>query len=693
MRYLFTCLLALTAFGLSAQKLGRPVTFDSIQFVSGQELANGNDAPANFEYGVELIVEGVVCQMHPGYYGLSQNRKSTMLFSKDGSGKWSGVEVMATSSDLEAHLKTTKFYDNFQPGFTVRCKGSLADFGGNTQLELADEETEVISLTPTTIEPVEVTVDMFKNAAGQDQYQSGEPYEHAYVEFRDVVVVDRVLLDPPNTTRWTWMVQDKEGNRIAIRDFSGYYRNDENTAYPIDGEEWSPPAEGSVLEYLRGVIVQTGFDGGGYMIAPLVSADLKIGTVVPLVSNFQTTPSIPESSDDIKVSATITDDGSVVSANLLYAVGIESIDWKTVAMTNVGGDDWEANIGKFADETLIKMYAEAIDDETNTGKGPNRGGIGHIVKVINGGLRKIRDVQRTPLESGESIFAGRKLENIVLAGVVTATSNDLGLTVIQEGPDPYSAIFMKGAIGDNIELLEQGDIVTVTAASVEEDWGVTYLTDITFTKQKGPGVPEPLKDIDLSIFQSIDDVSEGYEGMYMEWSDVLATDTFPDTGPFGEWRFAKDLDEGTPPMRIDDYSLFVPSTFGSDSMNVGYELGFVKGIMFYSHNDWKLLPRDLLDIDNWGFVQKDTSSINEIDAKINLKVFPNPAKEQLLISFEQDKNEMVSIQIIDLSGKVLLEDRFTGQSHRVSVQDLDQGLYFIKLVSPTWSTSRQFIKE
>ena len=688
--------MVLVAFGLSAQKLGRPVAFDSIQFVPGQELEKGNDAPIYFEVGDELTIEGVVCSLHPGYYGLSQNRKSTMLFSKDGSGKWSGIEVMANPFEgitLDGLIQKTKFYDNFQPGFTVRCKGKMSDFGGNTQLELVDVETEVISLEPTEITPTEVTVDMFKNSAGEDQYQSGEPYEHTYVEFKNVIVVERTPLDPPSEERWTWMVQDQDGNRIAVRDYSGYYRTDKNTAYPIDDHKWAPPAEGSVLNYIRGVIVQTSFDGGGYMIAPLLPTDIEVGVIVPLVSNFKTSPSIPESSDDIKASATITDDGSVVAATLKYAVGIESTDWKSVPMTNIGGDDWEASIGKFPNGTLLKMYAEAEDNETNLGKGPNRGGVGHIVKVIDGGLRKISDIQKTPLLSGASVFEGQTLDDVVLTGVVTATTNDLGITVIQEGLAPYSGIFIKNQSGDDLGLLEKGDVVTITSASVEEDWGVTYLTNVKYTKTEGPGVPDPIRGVSKSIFESSSDSSEGYEGMYLEWSNVVVSDTFPDPLPYGEWKFADDLNEGTPQIRVRAYSLFVPQTFATDSIEVGHELGFVRGIMYYSHDNWKLIPRDLLDIDNWGYVETDTSSINEIDVRFNLQVFPNPTNSELFVSLEQEKNETINVQIFDLSGKVLLEERFSGNRHQLNVKNLDRGLYIMKLVSASWSTSKQFIKE
>lgn len=701
MKYIFTCLLALMAFSISAQKLGRPVAFDSIQYVTDQELENGNDEPTYFGDGRNsdrsvITVEGVVCPMHPGFYGLSAtSRKSTMVFSKDHTGKWSGLEVMAspgnanTESDLQALISKTRFYENFIPGFTVKFRGELGDFQGNTQLLLDGSETEVTRLTKTEIKPTVVTIDQFKDLTGVDQYQTGEPYEHVYVEFRDVRIVN---VEEWDAGRWNWSIQDADGHVLDTRDFSGYFRGDENTDSTIqDATSFQPPPEGTFLDYLRGVIVQSNF--AGYQIAPLVPSDVKIGIVVPFITNRKVTPQVPESSDDIVISTTITDDGTIENATLNYAVGIESTDWKTMKLNNTNGDDWEANIGKFPNETLLKMFITAEDNEKNISTIPDSSGLRFITKVVDGGIRRISDIQKTPKIDGSSIYDGVSLENISVSGLVTATQKDLGIAVIQEGFGPYSGIFIKNQPGSGLESLEQGDLVTITAATVEEDWSVTYLTEITYTKTKGPGLPDPLRDISYTIFESINDSSEAYEGMYMEWTDVVAVDTFPDIGEYGEWTFGKDTLEGTPTLRVDDLSDFVPVNFAHDSLVPGQELGFIRGIMYYSHEEWKLLPRTLLDIDNWGFVEKDTSSINEVDASINLRVFPNPAKDQLVIAFEEESRKLVNVQIVDVTGKILFEDRIAAGQNQFDVQHLRKGMYIIKLVSPDWSTSKQFIKE
>ena len=60
----------------------------------------------------------------------------------------------------------------------------------------------------------------------------------------------------------------------------------------------------------------------------------------------------------------------------------------------------------------------------------------------------------------------------------------------------------------------------------------------------------------------------------------------------------------------------------------------------------------------------------------NLKVFPNPAYDQLtveLISVPANK----SFVLLDLQGKQLMSGRFTGQSTPIDISKIPAGLYFL----------------
>ncbi|MGB0429719.1 MAG: T9SS type A sorting domain-containing protein [Bacteroidia bacterium] len=698
MRKIYFSMIAvfLTALAANAQ-LGRAVQFDSIQYVSHQNLAQGNDDPEYFgeDESSTLVIEGVVCKMHPGFYGLSSSsRKSTMVFSKDHTGKWSGLEVMAqpgtgnNSGDLDELFRNTKFYENFIPGLTVKFQGVLGSYQNNTQLYLTDEETEVTNLTKTEIEATVVSIDSFKNLAGEDQLVTGEPYEHVYVEFQNVTVVDRY--QGSDKTRWYWSIKDANGLTISTRDYSGYYRTDGNNDSTIVNNNFAPPAEGTKLDFLRGVIVQS---NNGYQIAPLVPSDIGLGDVVPAtISGVTYEPAIPSSTDDVTVSAEIVDDESVESAVVYYAVGIESVDWKMVDMSNTDGDTWEGVIPKQANEAVVKLYIEAKDNKGNISYGPDQSGMGSLFKVIDGGLRKISDIQMTPKVDGSSIYEDKTLDGIVLTGVVTATVNYLGLTVIQDGTDPYSAIFISSQAGDGLSQLKRGDILTITKATVTEEFGVTHLSDIEYTKADGSELPEAIKDLDISTFQSATDVSEGYEGMYMEWTDVVVADTAPDfPGFYGEFAFATDLQEETPQLRVDDLSPFLESNFANDTLELGQELAYIKGIMYYSFGNFKLLPRDKNDID--GYYTQYPESVNEANAYLELKVFPNPTRNYLNVNLNAKKaGENIKVSIVDMAGKIVLSENMSESNIHLNISDLPSGLYQLQISSNNVFTAYPVLK-
>lgn len=66
--------------------------------------------------------------------------------------------------------------------------------------------------------------------------------------------------------------------------------------------------------------------------------------------------------------------------------------------------------------------------------------------------------------------------------------------------------------------------------------------------------------------------------------------------------------------------------------------------------------------------------INEIESKPNFNIFPNPAKDLLKIQIENPKD--YSFKIIDISGKVLVEDTLN-QSSEIDVFDFKKGIYLV----------------
>ena len=121
------------------------------------------------------------------------------------------------------------FIDNFQVGNVVECAGIIGTFDENTQIVLIDEPSSIIGFSSVP-DPEVLGIDVFSTSdGGGGQIQetvTGEAYEGVYVQFNNVFVVD---VAPFGDFRWTWYLQDADGNKIQIRDASGFYRNDTNT--------------------------------------------------------------------------------------------------------------------------------------------------------------------------------------------------------------------------------------------------------------------------------------------------------------------------------------------------------------------------------------------------------------------------------------------------------------------------------
>jgi hypothetical protein len=85
--------------------------------------------------------------------------------------------------------------------------------------------------------------------------------------------------------------------------------------------------------------------------------------------------------------------------------------------------------------------------------------------------------------------------------------------------------------------------------------------------------------------------------------------------------------------------------------------------------------------------------------KLDILLYPNPAKEQLTIGFDQSTPGITRIQILDITGKIVKEmpARSYGSGRQVVELDLGalnaQGYYLVRLSTPSKVFTERFIKE
>ncbi len=183
----------------------------------------------------------------------------------------------------------------------------------------------------------------------------------------------------------------------------------------------------------------------------------------------------------------------------------------------------------------------------------------------------IFDIQSNVDANGGSLLTG---EVVSIQGVVTRVYQDAGIFAMQDGPGPWSGIWVSST------AVTQGDEVVVSG-TVSELFGLTIITAVTNIDvlSQGNTLPTP-----QSLFTSNIN-EEQWEGVLLEITGVV---TQGDAG-FGEWI----INDGSGPARIDNLGIEITPV----DEGVQYS---VRGPNYFSFGFFKLEPRDANDIFRWG---------------------------------------------------------------------------------------------
>lgn len=632
-KLLLSAFLLLGFFQVQAQYPLVPI--DSVQFINANRLAQitfnspgqDNTLPdyiepvfKNTTYGDTVVIEGVVTY-DPISYGLSTNREAAWI-QRTGTEAWSGIQVMYDSNVVPVNQNVVLFKQNMKKGRTVRVTGVIRHFQGETQLTVINVPIQVVNLGPTNIAPKVLKVeDLMQNIGGTQtpQFETGEPYEGVYVELQNVQCYNPT---PGSGPRYTWSVQDANGNRIPIRDVSAYFRNDNLDEDPNTPVNFAPPSNGAIIPYIRGIITEAGNSGfKTYYIAPFLPSDLATPVEPPTIANVYRTPAQATSSDMVKIRAEITDKGTVTSATLFYAVNYNKPLFTPVPMLNIGGDWYEGSIPAQADGSFVKYYISAKDNDNFVAYAPDSASLNSGYKVINT-LNSIKHIQETPFPNGASAFAYDTLTNMDIRALVVSgvQSHDLGVIAIQSDAGAWGTVFVRFTTGDGIVDWRRGDSVWIKKAIVTEripqgsnpfgrysNTGVTFIEEIGangweyLSRCNGDATPYMLP-FDSLVSPTFD--KEPYENLFMRLEDVYVVQKNADSiigSNFGEFAVNPDVNAPTG-LRADDYSsdLFVNRVSDSLNQNGLDFLPVFQGMFVSSFGNWKFLPRNRTDMSKAG---------------------------------------------------------------------------------------------
>ncbi len=691
--FLVVAVMFITSMNVLAQTYPE-VSIRDIQYIGPDSLnVYFTDDVAGPYEGETVTVTGVV--MTPPYKDADPANGTLMYFGSTLAGfflqdtsetEWGAILVLILNP---ANYPAFQALDS---GAVVKVTGVVTHYAGSTSKTtelflLSFDGTEVIDFAQRP-EPVVLTLDSLKQIGTSTSLAIAEKWEGVYIEIRNVKTLDR------NWTTGGFRIID-ENNTIA----SIYTRS--NNIYTA-----IPPADNTVLEYIRGYIETRSESSGGAAICPMYLDEIKISAFPPSITEITRDLILVTPGQEVNITAKIKDpDGTVANAKLYWrknsGANVE------VAMTNITDSTFQAVIPSQPDSCIIDFFLQAVDNEGNTATTPSDTASHYFYLVLDRPLT-IQDVQYSPFGGGYSAYNNYE---VTIRGIVTADTSDIPLgpqVIIQNGTGPWSGIRINGT---ETLLLNKGDDVTVTG-TVIENYSVTNITGISspanvIVNSTGNPLPapQPITTEDINLKTSGTILAEQWESVLVKYLDITVTDENADGNPgpstsnFGEILVA-DASSVNTRVELQDgnhqYHNFwdaalelVPTRVLVDDM-----MDELVGIMYYSFGNYKLIPRTDADFVNYvSDVEDDIKTVYEYKLVQN---YPNPFNPSTKINFSLQKEGLVTLKIYNILGQevaTLLNDFRTAGSHSISfdASRLSSGIYLYKIDSNGFTQTKKMM--
>lgn len=273
----------------------------------------------------------------------------------------------------------------------------------------------------------------------------------------------------------------------------------------------------------------------------------------------------------------------------------------------------------------------------------------------------IYDIQFTESPDGVSPLEG---QSVLTGGIVSAVipeGQNNGF-FIQDGSGPWQGVFVFSN-----QAVNRGDSVTF-AASVVEFFNMTQLSGVaalSIVSSNNPVyAPAEISTADVN--------TEPYEGVLVRVTNATCTNA---NSGFGQWV----VNDGSGSCLIN------PTIFPANrQQGTAYN---VTGPVFYSFNEFKILPREANDVEQ--FV-----NVSEQFASNGISAWPNPARDVLNLTTVDGTPLNGFVRVFDASGRELMQEQLGSQTGVVHVGGLPAGYYFAMFTNHAGAISTiRFIKE
>ena len=713
------------------------VTLQQVETVSIDSLTVGKDWSPMIGDSVQFTCRVVAPpQVSIGgvYHSLLRGASSWQCYAQDtANGVYGGIVIRQGSRF------TNTFLQNVDTGNIITIKGIVQEFwstavtgldrsksGYLTQIALDTSAAITINSTggqrptPKLVNITDFSNGDYPNPGGTINFVGGEKYEGMYVEIRNVTVA------PGLVNRQPWSIVDANGNKLYVRDFSNFFSiapsPPQDTLRP-----WTTPAQGTVVNYIRGVIINCNNEGvlGSqlpYVIVPIYPNDLSLGGVPPQLSGPSKSPGVPTPADSVQVTVTVSSTTTITGVSVFYKINGGAFTSKN--MPNVAGNIFSTKLPPTSLNNLVEYYFSASNNAGLTRLLPADTSVSKLFYVVKASDSiSIQDVQYCPNNGGHSGYENAIVRGI--EGIVTADTTDLfnytcttcpggavtapARVTIQNGTGPFSAIWISGPPTDPIS---KGQRVRVRG-TVTYNFGMNTILTASPSDVQILSTGNPLPAAQILTAAVLANYKLGGDTTIKKWESVLVRlntpvwitcvnaargvacttiDPLIDTTfrrNFGEFLVMDNTNNIARVMLPGAHTTFTNKwdgiTAGKTLLTKNDSITFVQGIFYYAFSNYKICPRTNADFGTLipVGIRENTGTISSYKLNQN---YPNPFNPVTKISFTIPMNSKVTVKIYNVLGREvseLVNNTMNAGSYLIDFNgaDLASGVYFLRLTA------------
>jgi hypothetical protein len=274
----------------------------------------------------------------------------------------------------------------------------------------------------------------------------------------------------------------------------------------------------------------------------------------------------------------------------------------------------------------------------------------------------IKDIQFTTDPEGQSPLTGKRVQ---ITGVVTTTPFSFlnQWFFIQDTAAMWSGILAK----KQLNALAQGDLVELTGMVAEANGKLTMLIDISDLTVLAKDIATEAVMVTTGEINTFGANAEAWESVLIQVTGVCDNDNVA----FREWS----IDDGTGSARV--YTVLI------DGFTPVFDQEYtVRGVQYFSNNEFKILPRDA------SYITDPLAGLesNRLYPKkfVLWQNYPNPFNPTTAIRYRLSAVSLVELSIYNVLGEkvaVLVKDKQPSGLYTVNwnASGFAAGIYFYKL--------------